>query len=128
MARLRWLRRSVENLVAGAGIRTRWLFVNLVFGMLVGGSVVLSEMARQLTGSRKQFRNVLNRLSRGLGSEQVHLGRIYRRYLRQAGPWTKKGYDVVALDMSEIVKPYGRTMENLRHVRDASETRSGFGL
>ena len=126
MAKLRRLERSVQKLVQGVPKRTAWLVTAVVTGLYVGGSVVLSQIARSLAGDTKRgFWAMLMRLSRNLKSNTVHIDEVLTRYLEWAGSWTRRGFDVIVVDASEIVKRYGRVMPYLCRVRDASESRRG---
>lgn len=126
MAKLRWLQKYVQKVTQGTPIRTAWLVTTVVTGLFAGGSVVLSQIARSLAGDTKRgFHAVLTRLSRNLKSSTVHVEEVLTRYLRWAGSWTARGFDVIVVDTSEIVKPYGRKMPYLCKVRDASESRRG---
>lgn len=123
MRRLRWLRRSVQNLADGLGCRTERLAMDLLVGMILAGSVVLSRIARELHPAKRGFEACLERLSRGVGSSRARLKVIADRYLRRAGRHTWGEYDLITLDFSDLVKRWGRAMPFLAQVRDASETR-----
>ena len=126
MAKLRWLRGCVQKVTRGAPVRTAWLVSAVVTGLYAGGSVVLSEIARQLASdTQRGFWALLMRLSRNLKSTTVHIDVALTRYLDWAGSWTGRGFDVICVDSSEIVKRYGRVMPFFCKVRDASESKRG---
>jgi len=123
MRRLRWLRRSVQNLTEGIGPQGRRLVLEFVLGVIRGGSVVLSEIARQLHPTKAGFEACLERLSRGLARSRTRIGEVAERYLRRAGRHTWSGYDVIAVDLTDLAKRWARRMPYLCQVRDASERR-----
>lgn len=126
MAKLRWLRSSVQKLTKGVPKRTVSLVSVVITGMYLGGSVVLSQIARSVAGhSKSGFWALLMSLSRNLRSKTVHIEEVLTRYLEWAGSWTKRGFDVIVVDGSDIAKRYGRVMPYLCKVRDASESRRG---
>lgn len=123
MGKLRRLQGSVHNLTKGGTGRSGGALAQMVIAMLSAGSVVLSEMARSVSTDKRSFLRVVNRYSRVLAAAGDAVRIVEERYLRRAGAWTSRGFDVIGVDGSEIVKPYGRKMEHLCQVRDASESR-----
>lgn len=124
MHKLRWLERSVQKLTAAATEPLAELVRDWVVGTVVAGSVVLSAVARALHADRRGFEAALERISRGLGKKNVAgIARVGQAYLRRACRWVRPGaFDVVAIDLSDILKPYGRKMPFLCEVRDGSKS------
>jgi hypothetical protein len=76
-----------------------------------------------LDPTSKGFHAALERLSDGLGKKNVAaIALVGIAYLRRVRRWTRKGFDVVAIDLSDIIKPYGRKMPYLCDVRDGSKS------
>lgn len=127
MARLRWLQKSVQDLVGGVSQQGAWLVSQVVTGLVVGRSVVLCSIARAVTtgasNTKRRFKAVLQRVDCGLGNPRAHVDRVWHQYMKRAGRFTSRSYDVVACDLSEIVKRFGKKMDHLCTVRDASESR-----
>lgn len=102
---------------------------DVVFGLLHGRSVLLSEIGRAL---REPVALIYTekRLSRQLGSLRLHDGLIRSNYLRHAQIAllsNEGGFDTIAVDTTDIQKPYGRAMAGLRTVRDGSATTKQSG-
>lgn len=124
MRRLRWLEQSVQRVTHGAGKVGARLVRDWVIGSVVAGSTILSAIARALEASKRGFEAGLERLSRGLKKQGKAIRRAVAVYRRRAVRAMRQGgFDVVAIDLSEIVKPYGRKMPFLCAVRDGSQSR-----
>ncbi len=124
MRKLRWLEKNVQKVTATVRGPVVRLVHDWVVGSLVSGSVVLSEIARTLRPDREGFEATLERLSRGLGessSEELQIVRC--AYAQRVRRWTTPGcFDTIAIDLSDIIKPYGRKMPFLCEVRDGSKS------
>jgi hypothetical protein len=95
-----------------------------VRGSVVAGTTILSGVARTLESSKKGFEATLERLSRGLKNQTCTVTMATATYRRRALRTLKTmPGGVAAIDLSEIVKPYGRRMPFLCKVRDGSESR-----
>lgn len=125
MQKLGWLASCVQKTVCRATDRVRRLAQDIVFGMLLSGSVVLCEIARALNPAKRAFQTILHRLSTNLGDERVALevSMIARDYVADAGRVTRGEYEYVLVDPTDITKKYGKKMPWLCTVRDASESR-----
>lgn len=122
MRKLRWLDRSVQKVTDRVGRPVARLLRDWVRGSVVAGSVVLSAIARALRADKRGFEATLERLSRGLGEQNNEpIARAHTAYLRRAGRATRS-FDLIAIDLSDIQKPYGRKMPLLCKVRDGSKS------
>jgi hypothetical protein len=124
MRKLRWLGKNVQKVAMAVGAPVARLVRDWVVGSVASGSVVLSEIARTLRPDREGFEATLERLSRGLGKgNSEELAFVERAYLRRVRRWTTPTrFDVIAIDLSDIIKPYGRKMPFLCEVRDGSKS------
>lgn len=123
MRKLRWLEQSVQKLTLAETTVCQRLVRDFVIGVYLAGTTILSGVARALRADKPGFEAVLERLSRGLARQSKGIARICARFRRRATQAARRGgFDVVAVDLSEIVKPYGRKMPFLCEVRDASKS------
>lgn len=122
MRKLRWLGASVRKLVKGLRRQGQRLVREVVLGMVLAGSTILCEIARNLYPEKRSFKACLQRLSRNLGNPRAEVWYAAREYLRDAGRETWREYEFIPVDITEIVKPYGRAMEFLTTVRDGSRS------
>src|SRR5581483_2103517 len=123
MRKLRWLEKSVQRVTVHTTEVGARLVRDVVLGVVVSGSTILSRMARALRPDKKGFEATLERLSRGLREQSWAVGRVVADYLRRAVAVARRNHlDVLAIDLSEIVKLYGRKMPRLCEVRDASKS------
>lgn len=125
MRKLRWLGASVQKLVKGLRQQGQRLVREVVLGMVLGGSTILCEIARNLYPDKRSFEACIERLSRDLGNPRCEVWYAAGEYLHDAGRETWRDYGFIPVDITEIVKPYGRVMQFLTTVRDGS--RSGRG-
>ena len=91
---------------------------DMTYGMLAGGSCLLTDIVDQLHEPSKKI-NVVDRLSRHLaeGTSQDAL----HSYLTLVKKWCPN-QPVIHIDDSDIVKPDGYKFESLGRVRDGSES------
>jgi len=123
MRKLRWLEQSVQKMTIAEGTVCRRLVRDFVIGVYLAGTTILSGVARALRADKPGFEAALERLSRGLARQSQGIAGVCARYRRCATQAARRGgFDVVAIDLSEIVKPYGRKMPFLCEVRDASKS------
>ena len=124
MRKLRWWEKSVKKITEGVGPIGARLVRDWVVGSVVAGTAILSGVARALCADKRGFEATLERLSRGFRNQTLAIALAVKLYRRRAVRAMKKaGGKVVAIDLSEIVKPYGRKLEYLCDVRDASKSR-----
>lgn len=105
---------------------------DIVRGISVGKSVLLSEISRATTdGTREGLLRQETRLSRELSKEGSGLDLLPDAYLTMVVP-VARSLDFVTVDGSEVVKLYGRAFEHLCGVRDGSvpgrPTRAGYWM
>lgn len=92
----------------------------LINGMIRAGGLVVTEIARELQEPTEAMEAVWQRLRRHLRSaewekyEDEVREAFARSHVEGIGPWTP-----VAVDLSDLSKPYARKMEFLATVRDA---------
>ena len=91
---------------------------DMIYGMLAGGSCLLTDIVDQLHEPSQKI-NVVDRLSRHLaeGTSQDAL----HSYLTLVKKWCPN-QPVIHIDDSDIVKPDGYKFESLGRVRDGSES------
>jgi hypothetical protein len=101
----------------------RKFIVQMLYGIQASKDVKLSNIARSLNEEIALIKTE-SRLSRNMGKEDL-TERINRKIIREGGPRIKQD-TVIAVDISDIDKPYARKMQYLALVRDGStgETRS----
>jgi hypothetical protein len=123
MPKLRWLERSVQKTTASVGPVAARLVRDFVIGSVMVSSTILAQIARGLAPTKRGFEAALERLSRGLKRQVEAVTQVCAAYRRRAVAAVRRhGFDVWAIDLSEIVKPYGRVMPELCEVRDASKS------
>lgn len=95
-----------------------------MLGIIRRGSTMLTEIGRAL-GEQIPLQKTVNRLSRMASSKYFDDERLRRNFLAEVAPLTRGKLSVVAVDLTEIAKPYGKKMEDLCLVRDGSSRRGG---
>ena len=109
----------LERVVEGAGpCPARRFAGDMVQGILGAQSVRLSRIGEAL-GEDVLPESMERRLSRNLGSAKLDYGRLQHQYLRHVAD-RLDDETVVAVDGSDIMKPYARAMEGLGTVYDGS--------
>jgi len=116
------LREYVDGLIEGCTKPQSKFVRDLVYGMIASQSIMLSDTARVLD-ERTKLLYTEKRLSRNLNSDRLSDENLRKNYLSQMKRWTKGA--VIAVDMTDITKPYGQSQEYLAKVRD--ESKKGFG-
>jgi hypothetical protein len=96
---------------------TRKLIVQMLYGIQASKDVKLSNIARSLNEDIPLIKTE-NRLSRNLGRMGL-ADRINKSLITEGGKRIQKE-TVIALDLSDVDKPYAQKMENLALVRDGS--------
>lgn len=123
MPKLRWLERSVQKTTVAVGPVAQRLVRDVVIGSYLAGTAILSGIARRLCPEKRGFEAALERLSRGLKKQYRAVAQVVAAYRQRAvAAARRKGFDVWAIDLSEIVKPYGRKLPWLCKVRDGSKS------
>jgi len=123
MPKVRWLELSVQKTTCSVGPVATRLVRDFVIGSYLAGTAVLSGIARRLSPDKLGFEAALERLSRGLKKQCRSVTEVCAAYRRRvAGAARRAGFNVWAIDLSEIVKPYGRKLPFLCKVRDGSKS------
>lgn len=90
----------------------------MVYGILAGNKLHLSEIARSLK-ENITLKKTIDRLSRNLGAfdgKQV----VMQDYLSLVKQHIKEDYAVIVIDNSDIAKPASKKLEALSEIRDGS--------
>jgi hypothetical protein len=118
------LEASVQKTTHAVGPVAARLVRDFVIGSVVASSAILSQIARALRPTKRGFEAGLERLSRGLKRQSQAVGKVCVAYRQRAAAAARRhGFDVWPIDLSEIVKPYGRKLPWLCKVRDGSKSR-----
>ena len=89
--------------------------VELLFGILSGGSCLVTEVSRRLNDPVK-FKKVLDRLTRHLSKEDFGK-RLQLNYLQKVKRHIKEN-TLICVDYTTIVKEYAQVQDNLCKVYD----------
>ncbi len=90
----------------------------MLYGILVGNKVHLSEIARSLKENIK-LKKTIEQLSRNLNSFEEKQS-VMQNYLSLVKQHVKEDYAVIVIDNSDIAKPASRKLEALSEIRDGS--------
>lgn len=93
-------------------------YLDILFGILKSGSLVLNEIAYALNEDIT-LKKVNNRLYKNL--EKKISPATKASYIETALEYAKDEHLIFIVDDSDIAKPYGKAFENLSLVRDASK-------
>lgn len=100
----------------------------LLVGIVIAQSLVVTSIARALAVSNKDFRSIYKRILRRLGevdlapAKEQQQERAYREIADQT---------IIAIDLGDITKPCSKTLECLGFVADGSDkhrVKPGYGL
>ena len=127
---IRQLRRYVQKIAkkAGLGPDETKLAADCIVGICRSGSCKVSDIVRALN-HREPFREETREFYKGLAVKSSGLDELREAWLELiAEPANKMPF--IAVDPSDIIKPYGKDFENIGIVRDASdrEKRKGPGF
>jgi Transposase DDE domain len=120
MSVVKRLRRSVQKILPRMlrDSTAAELASDVVVGICKSQSVLLSEIGRALNEARPLIATERD-LSEALGAEESTLDMFPESWLRHLAPVVRR-MPFIAVDGSEVTKPYGRAFEYLDLVRDAS--------
>jgi hypothetical protein len=120
MGILKRLQRSVQKITARAGLSDEEarLANDLVIGISQSQSVQLSQIGRALDEKAPLLRTE-RRLSEGLAEDASGLDRMQQAWLDEVAS-TAGRMPFVAVDGSDVTKPYGKAFQYLDWVRDGS--------
>jgi len=123
---IRRIRKSVQKITARAEFTEAQsrLAADVVQGISQTGSSHLSAIAR-VTGEDEELITTERRLSEGLARPSLDDEALADSYLQQVAAAARR-MPFIAVDPTELVKPYGRAFENLDTVRDASDRRKAI--
>lgn len=111
------------NVSTGLNKPIKKLIGQIGYGISASGSVLLSDVVRVLDEDIAPIKTE-NRLSRNLAHSDIEKT-ISTNLLNHASLSIRKD-TLIILDPSDIIKPYGKKMENIRNVRDGST--GGYGM
>jgi hypothetical protein len=100
--------------------RRRRFLTDMIAGLVIGGHVHLSKIARATSTGLEAIKGQEKRLSRHLGSEHWDLSPLADALLADAAARVTEDTLIVA-DLSDVAKYYARKLEGLGRVRDASD-------
>ena len=112
------------NLSAPLCRRASVFVTEMVYGMLAGGSVMLTEIGRQLS-EETSLKHTVKRLSRNLARRE--LGRVLPSALLAEAAKHIDDDTLLILDPTDIAKSYAKKMEYLATIRDGSSKRLAKG-
>jgi len=112
------------ELSAGLGKVTQRFVTEMMYGILASGSVMLTEIGRQLE-EKVSIKKIEERLSRNLNHSR--LDHVLQRNILMKGAEQITTDSLLIIDPSDITKKYAQKMEHLASVRDGSEKVVGKG-
>jgi hypothetical protein len=92
----------------------------MVSGLVIGGHVHLSKVARAISHGRQDIHGVEKRLSGHLGSEHWDMSPVADNLLAQSAALVNDDSLIVA-DLTDLAKYWARVMEGLGRVHDGSD-------
>jgi len=116
--RLYGFARRVASLVSDS--RRQRFLEEMVTGLVIGGHVHLSKIARAAGRGDEDIHAAEKRLSRHLNSEHWSMQPVFEE-LRSWSAATVQKQTLIVADLTDISKYYARVMEGLGKVRDASD-------
>ena len=110
----------VQTLGEGCAKPSQKFLRSMLLGMVMSGSVLLSENARKIKSlTALSLHGQHKKLCRGLKSKQWAALSVHESYLKEAAQVLPQN-TVVACDLGDITKPRARKMPGLRTVKDGS--------
>jgi hypothetical protein len=113
-----------EKLSEGLRKDKKRFLKEMIFGIQAARDVKLSNISRSL-GEKIKLIKTENRLSRQIKGKD--LTERVNKILIEEGSWRIESDTVLALDLSDISKPYAKKMEYLDHVWNGSEGKTDKG-
>ncbi len=107
----------LDGIPSSLGVVGQRLLRQLLFGLIVSKSVLLSEITRAL-GEKISPRDTYKRLDHGLG--RYDFGPAARAWTRRACSGVGEDH-VICLDGSDIAKPHAKKLEALAYIHDGSK-------
>ena len=118
------MRHFASSLFTGFSLGAKRAFSEVFHGLCRDGKSTLTSIGRGLGESTKLI-NTVERLSRNLASKD--LSKTVNRQLVAAASRRIEQDTLVIVDLSDIQKPYGSSMEHIGLVRDGSSGKIGPG-
>lgn len=100
--------------------RRRQFIEDMIGGLVIGGHVHLSKVARAISHGRANIHSVEKRLSGHLGSEHWDMSPMADGLLKRSAQMVNDE-TLIAADLTDIAKYYARVLEGLGRVRDGSD-------
>jgi len=123
---VRRLGEFVQKITGGLRFSDQRFVRETLQGVVQRGSTMLTQIGRALE-EPCELKQTEKRLSRMAGTKHFNDDLLRSNYLRLVGGLTARELPYVAVDLSDIAKPHGRTMEGLGMVRDGSSKRKADG-
>ena len=121
---VRQLSKFVQKISVGLRASDCRFVGDVLLGVVQRGSTMLTEIGRALKEPCK-LKHTEKRLSRMASSKYFDDERLLTNYLSEVGRLTASKLPYVAVDLTDIAKPSGKTMEGLGLVRDGSSSKKG---
>src|SRR5438270_3531948 len=100
--------------------RRRQFIEDMIAGLIIGGHVHLSKIARAISSGDDDIHGVEKRLSGHLGSENWDMSPVADDLLAWSARVVSNDTILVA-DLTDMAKPYARVLEGLGKVHDGSK-------
>lgn len=120
---VRRLTQFVQKIARGLRVADQRFVDDCVKGMVRHRSTMLTEIGRALLEKIPLIKTV-TRLSRMASSTHFDDERLRKNFVAEVAPLTKRELPIVAVDLTDLAKPYAKAMEDMCLVRDASSRRS----
>ncbi len=101
--------------------RRQRFVADMVSGLVIGGHVHLSKVARAISPGDADIHGVEKRLSTHLGSDAWDMSPVADELLRWSAAMVTDDTLLVA-DLTDLAKPYARVLEGLGRVHDGSDS------
>jgi hypothetical protein len=124
---IRQIRRSVQKIAKNSGLTSEEikLAADCVVGICKSGSCKVSDIVRALN-HRLPFREETRDFYDQLADPKAGLEQLRDAWLDMVAP-TANNMPFIAVDPSDIIKPYGKDFDYLTTIRDASDPEKCFG-
>jgi hypothetical protein len=93
---------------------------DMIAGLLIGGHVHLSKVARAISSGDTDIHGVEKRLSIHLASEHWDMSPVADELLQRSANMVTED-TLITADLTDLAKPYARKMQGLGRVHDGSD-------
>jgi hypothetical protein len=100
--------------------RRQGFLKDMISGLLIGGHVHLSKVARAISAGDTDIHGVEKRLSTHLASAHWDMSPVADELLQRSANLVTED-TLITADLTDLAKPYARTMEGLGRVHDGSD-------